>query len=134
MRMWVDGLRKLRELLRKGENLPKLPKLEIEVDVRDGNRRSSNSENNVRNHESNEGNIDPVTQQKLLNELASLKKKLYEETTLESFNTNAQASSEFPSIQQILSDLEQRIEELKEEVVTTHNIKATKKKYLASKS
>jgi len=74
MRMWVDGLRKLRELLRKGENLPKLPKLEIEVDVRDGNRRSSNSENNVRNHESNEGNIDPVTQQKLLNELASLKK------------------------------------------------------------
>jgi len=53
---------------------------------------------------------------------------LYEETTLESFNTNAQASSEFPSIQQILSDLEQRIEELKEEVVTTHNIKATKKK------
>jgi len=64
---------------------------------------------------------------KLLNELASLKKKLYEETTLESFNTNAQASSEFPSIQQILSDLEQRIEELKEEVVTTHNIKATKK-------
>jgi len=66
--------------------------------------------------------FDPLTKQGLLNELSSLK-KLYEEVALQSLNSIARASSEYPSIQRILSELEERIEELNDEISHSGNAK-----------
>jgi len=124
MKFWVEALRKLRELARKGENLQQISKLEIPIEFHDRNRpqsRKTSGTTTVKN-DTIKKPIDPFMKQVLFNELASLK-KLYEEVALESLNSIARASSEYPSIQRTLSELEERIEELNDEVSHSGNAK-----------
>jgi len=124
MNMWIQGLTILRELALKGEDLQKINKVEVEIDFRDRNRPQSRKHSGhfLRSHETKEHDIDPILYRKLLDDLESLK-KLYQEIGLEINKPAVMASSEYHSIQQILSELEERIEELCEEVRNTRNTK-----------
>jgi len=76
MKMWVEALRLLREIARKGESLQKINKLEVDIDFRDRNRPQSrhHSGNFLRSHETKEREVDPVLYRKLLDDLEALKK------------------------------------------------------------
>merc|ERR1712048_1178673 len=67
MKMWVDALRRLRDMKRKGENLSKMEKLEVEVGFRDRNRPQSrnHSGNFLRSHETKERQVDPILQKRV---------------------------------------------------------------------
>merc|ERR1712130_27668 len=120
MKMWVDALRRLRDMKKKGENLNKLEKLEVEVDFRDRNRPQSrnHSGNFLRSHETKERQVDPILQKKLIDDIAVLR-KTFIEVSREANNPIVQSTKEYESIEQILSELEERIEELDHEVWRT---------------
>ena len=124
MKMWVDALRRLREMKKKGENLSKLEKLEVEVDFRDRNRPQSrnHSGNFLRSHETKERQVDPILQKKLIDDIAVLR-KTFIEISREANNPIVQSTKEYESIEQILSELEERVEELDHEVRNTRNTK-----------
>merc|ERR1712228_985564 len=117
MKMWVDALRRLRDMKKKGESLKKLEKLEVEVDFRDRNRPQSrnHSGNFLRSHETKERQVDPILQKKLIDDIAVLR-KTYIEISREANNPIVQSTKEYESIEQILSELEERVEELDHEV------------------
>eukprot|EP01083_Nonionella_stella_P026789 73769_1 len=124
MKMWVESLRKLRDLKRKGEALNKLDTLHVEVDFRDRNRPQSrhHSGNFLRSHETKERSVDPMLQRKLIDDIAALRKQFIE-ISREANNPIVQSTKEYESIEQILSELEERIEELDHEVRNTRNTK-----------
>mmetsp|Transcript_44857 Transcript_44857/g.40110 ORF Transcript_44857/g.40110 Transcript_44857/m.40110 type:complete len:526 (+) Transcript_44857:44-1621(+) len=124
MKMWVEALRKLRDLKRKGEALNKMDKLMVEVDFRDRNRPQSrnHSGNFLRSHETKEREVDPILQRKLIDDIAGLRKQFIE-ISREANNPIVQSTKEYESIEQILSELEERIEELDHEVRNTRNTK-----------
>lgn len=124
MKMWVEALRRLRDMKKKGENLKKLDRLEVEVDFRDRNRPQSrnHSGNFLRSHETKERQVDPMLQRKLIDDIAVLRKQFIE-ISREANNPIVQSTKEYESIEQILSELEERIEELDHEVRNTRNTK-----------
>merc|ERR1712176_356973 len=124
MKMWVDALRRLRDMKRKGENLSKMEKLEVEVDFRDRNRPQSrnHSGNFLRSHETKDREVDPALQKKLIDDIANLRKQFLE-ISREANNPIVQSTKEYTSIEQILSELEERVEELDHEVRNTRNTK-----------
>jgi len=124
MKMWVDALRRLRDMKRKGESLSQLEKLEVEVDFRDRNRPQSrnHSGNFLRSHETKERQVDPILQKKLIDDIGVLR-KTFIEVSREANNPIIQSTKEYESIEQILSELEERVEELEHEVRNTRNTK-----------
>merc|ERR1712233_256613 len=106
------------------ENLKKLDRLEVEVDFRDRNRPQSrnHSGNFLRSHETKERQVDPMLQRKLIDDIAVLRKQFIE-ISREANNPIVQSTKEYESIEQILSELEERIEELDHEVRNTRNTK-----------
>merc|ERR1712176_1076981 len=124
MKMWVDALRRLRDMKKKGESLNKLEKLEVEVDFRDRNRPQSrnHSGNFLRSHETKERQVDPILQKKLIDDIGVLR-KTFIEVSREANNPIIQSTKEYESIEQILSELEERVEELEHEVRNTRNTK-----------
>eukprot|EP00484_Ammonia_sp_Unknown_P003240 CAMPEP_0197074714 /NCGR_PEP_ID=MMETSP1384-20130603/211248_1 /TAXON_ID=29189 /ORGANISM="Ammonia sp." /LENGTH=642 /DNA_ID=CAMNT_0042513555 /DNA_START=88 /DNA_END=2016 /DNA_ORIENTATION=+ len=124
MKMWVESLRVLRDKKRRGEHLAKLESLEIDVDFRDRNRPQSrhHSGNFLRSHETKEREVDPILQRKLIDDIAALRKQ-FQEIAREANNEIVQSTKEYESVEQILSELEERIEELDHEVRNTRNTK-----------
>lgn len=124
MKMWVQALRKLRDMKKRGENLAQLYTLEVEVDFRDRNRPQSrnHSGNFLRSHETKEREVDPVLQRKLIDDIGNLRKQFLE-ISREANNPVVQSTEEYASIEQILSELEERVEELDHEVRNTRNTK-----------
>merc|ERR1711997_47734 len=124
MKMWVQALRKLRDMKKRGENLSGLYTLEVEVDFRDRNRPQSrhHSGNFLRSHETKEREVDPILQRKLIDDIAALRKQFIE-ISREANNPIIQSTKEYESIEQILSELEERVEELDHEVRNTRNTK-----------
>jgi len=124
MKMWVQALRKLRDMKKKGKNLKDLHTLEVEVDFRDRNRPQSrnHSGNFLRSHETKEREVDPVLQRKLIEDIGNLRKQFLE-ISREANNPIIQSTEEYSSIEQILSELEERVEELDHEVRNTRNTK-----------
>merc|ERR1712190_561428 len=124
MKMWVQALRKLRDMKKKGKNLKDLHTLEVEVDFRDRNRPQSrnHSGNFLRSHETKEREVDPVLQRKLIDDIGSFRKQ-FVEISREANNPIIQSTEEYSSIEQILSELEERVEELDHEVRNTRNTK-----------
>merc|ERR1712176_532588 len=124
MKMSVEALRRLRDMKKKGESLNKLEKLEVEVDFRDRNRPQSrnHSGNFLRSHETKERQVDPILQKKLIDDIAVLR-KTFIEISREANNPIVQSTKEYESIEQILSELEERVEELDHEVRNTRNTK-----------
>ena len=125
MKMWVEALRKLRDLKRKGDTkLSSMDKLMVEVDFRDRNRPQSrnHSGNFLRSHETKEREVDPILQRKLIDDIGGLRKQFIE-ISREANNPIVQSTKEYESIEQILSELEERIEELDHEVRNTRNTK-----------
>ena len=125
MKMWVEALRKLRDLKRSDNiKLNKMDKLLVDVDFRDRNRPQSrnHSGNFLRSHETKEREVDPILQRKLIDDIANLRKQFIE-ISREANNPIVQSTKEYESIEQILSELEERIEELDHEVRNTRNTK-----------
>jgi len=124
MKMWVEALLILQERLRRGEDISKLRSLEVSVDFKDRNRPQSRSHsgNFLRSHETKDKEVDPTLYQKLVDDLTSLNKNFQEIKKL-ARDEAVQRSHEGTSINQILSELEERIEELKHEVVNTRSTK-----------
>eukprot|EP00485_Elphidium_margaritaceum_P015460 CAMPEP_0202726334 /NCGR_PEP_ID=MMETSP1385-20130828/184559_1 /ASSEMBLY_ACC=CAM_ASM_000861 /TAXON_ID=933848 /ORGANISM="Elphidium margaritaceum" /LENGTH=698 /DNA_ID=CAMNT_0049392553 /DNA_START=37 /DNA_END=2133 /DNA_ORIENTATION=+ len=124
MKMWVEALRTLRDMKKKGEVLCKVEKIMVEVDFRDRNRPQSrdHSGNFLRSHETKEREVDVTLQRKLIDDIAGLR-KLFTEIAREANNPIVQSTVEHESIQQILSELEERVEELDHEVRHTRNTK-----------
>merc|ERR1712190_676546 len=112
------------DMKRKGENLSKMEKLEVEVDFRDRNRPQSrnHSGNFLRSHETKERQVDPILQKKLIDDIGVLR-KTFIEVSREANNPIIQSTKEYESIEQILSELEERVEELDHEVRHTRNTK-----------
>merc|ERR1712176_1725781 len=96
----------------------------VEVDFRDRNRPQSrhHSGNFLRSHETKEREVDPVLQRKLIDDIAALRKQFIE-ISREANNPIVQSTKEYESIEQILSELEERVEELDHEVRNTRNTK-----------
>merc|ERR1712087_676616 len=125
MKMWVEALRRLRDMKRRGdERLATMECLMVEVDFRDRNRPQSrdHSGNFLRSHETKEREVDPVLQRKLIDNIAAPRKQ-FVEISREANNPIVQSTKEYESIEQILSELEERVEELDHEVRNTRNTK-----------
>merc|ERR1712087_314060 len=125
MKMWVEALRRLRDMKRRGdERLAMMESLMVDVDFRDRNRPQSrhHSGNFLRSHETKEREVDPVLQRKLIDDIAALRKQFIE-ISREANNPIIQSTKEYESIEQILSELEERVEELDHEVRNTRNTK-----------
>jgi len=124
MKMWVQALRKLRDLKKRGHDLHAMRSLEVEVDFRDRNRPQSrnHSGNFLRSHETKEREVDPVLQRKLIDDIGVLR-RTFLEISREANNPVVQSTKEYESIEQILSELEERVEELDHEVRHTRNTK-----------
>lgn len=122
--MWVGALRKLRDAARRGEDLSRIDELKVEVDFRDRNRPQTrqHSGNFLRGHETKKREVDPVLHRKLIEDVDVLKKTFAEIKKL-SASDALKTHPEFLSISQILSELEERIEELTLEVKHTRNTK-----------
>lgn len=125
MKMWVEALRRLRDMKRRGDKgLATMESLMVDVDFRDRNRPQSrhHSGNFLRSHETKEREVDPVLQRKLIDDIAALRKQFIE-ISREANNPIIQSTKEYESIEQILSELEERVEELDHEVRHTRNTK-----------
>merc|ERR1712154_44225 len=66
--------------------------------------------------------VDPILQRKLIEDIAGLRKQFIE-ISREANNPIIQSTKEYTSIEQILSELEERVEELDHEVRNTRNTK-----------
>merc|ERR1711933_217753 len=120
-----EALRRLRDIKKKGDiTLSKIDKLNVEVDFRDRNRPQSrnHSGNFLRSHETKERSVDPILQRKLIDDIAGLR-KTFIEISREANNPIVQSTKEYTSIEQILSELEERVEELDHEVRNTRDTK-----------
>jgi len=124
MKMWVEGLRLLQEKARRGQDLSTLVSLEISVNFKDRNRPQSQNHSGafLRSHETKEKDVDPKLYQQLIDDLMGITKYLQELRKLAQHEA-VQKSYEGDSINQVLSDLEERNEELKHEVINTRNTK-----------
>merc|ERR1712173_6963 len=69
-----------------------------------------------------EREVDPVLQRKLIEDIGNLRKQFLE-ISREANNPVVQSTEEYASIEQILSELEERVEELDREVRNTRNTK-----------
>lgn len=124
MKMWVEALRLLSASAKSGKILRDFRVLEISTDFRDRNRPQSRNHSGkfLRSHETKEMEVDNALQKKCISDLNALR-KLYQEINREASNPIVQSTTEFSSIGQILSELEERIEELDHEIQHTRNTK-----------
>ena len=124
MKMWVEALRYLRNEAKKGNDLSKIKSVKVPVDFRDRNRPQSrkHSGNFLRSHETKDTQVNSELKNKLISDLDTLR-NLYRDIEKEANNEVVQASPEYSSISQILSEIEERIGELDKEVRNTKNTK-----------
>jgi len=124
MKMWVEGLRMLRLKACLGEDLSALRSLEVNVNFKDRNRPQTRKHCGrfLRSDKVSEQDIDPAAYRRVLNDFKALR-VLFQQVKELAQNETVQKSSESLSTNQILSELEERIEELKDEIANAKSIK-----------
>ena len=127
MKMWVEALRYLRNEAKKGNDLSTIISVKVPVDFRDRNRPQSSKYSGgfLRSHEAKDTQVNSELKNKLISDLDTLG-DLYLDIEKEANNKIVQASPEYASISQILSEIEERIGELDKEVRNAKNTEIAK--------
>lgn len=126
-RLWIEGLQALSKLARAGTYMAGLKEVGVTVDYRDRNRPKSreNAGDFRRGNDSSETtHVDRAVKERLETELKDLKAK-FAKLMNDANHPVITASREFHSVNRILSELEERLEELTHEVVNTKDTKIT---------
>ncbi|ETO16422.1 hypothetical protein RFI_20917 [Reticulomyxa filosa] len=143
MKMWVEALQLLQQKACRGEDLSALKSLEVSVDFKDRSRPHTRKRSSdfIRSHEMKDDEFDPAVQRRLMEDLRliansfhhikeSARNDAIQVTLFYSQNMKGELepfclfkSHEGTSINQILSELEERIDELQYEFSNTRNTK-----------
>jgi len=127
MKMWVEALQILQQKAIRGEDLSALRSLEVSVNYKDRNRPQTrkNSGPSLRSDKAAVKDVDPAAYRRVVGDLEALR-VLFQQVKALAQNESVQKSSESSSINQILSELEERIEELQDEVANVRSTKIAK--------
>jgi len=126
--LWVSGLQQLVEIYKKGTDLKSVRQLMVSVSFKDRNRPQSRAGSGrfVRANQLNDKKVDSQELKELKKEMSELRKS-FERVKQLSQSADVVKSEEVDNIRLVLSELEERLEELTQEVSDTRDTEMSKR-------